>query len=37
LRAWVETATYEDPLYQLLRDGKIKEFNQRKSQGDTAS
>jgi uncharacterized protein YjbI with pentapeptide repeats len=27
--------TYEDPLYQLLRDGNIKEFNQRKSQGET--
>jgi uncharacterized protein YjbI with pentapeptide repeats len=27
--------TYEDPLYQLLRDGKIKEFNHRKSQGET--
>jgi len=26
--------TYEDSLYQLLRDGQIKEFNQRKSQGE---
>lgn len=25
--------TYEDPLYQLLRDGNIKEFNKQKSQG----
>jgi hypothetical protein len=25
--------SYKDPLYQLLRDGKIKDFNQRKSQG----
>ncbi len=25
----------EDPLYQLLRDGKIKDFNQRKPQGET--
>ena len=26
--------TYEDPLYQLLRDGNIKEFNRRKTQGE---
>ena len=26
--------TYENSLYQLLRDGKIKEFNQRKSLGE---
>lgn len=25
--------TYEDPLYLLLRDGNIKEFNKQKSQG----
>ena len=25
--------TYEDPLYQLLRDGNIKEFNKQKPQG----
>ena len=24
--------TFEDPFYQLLRDGKVKEFNQRKAQ-----
>lgn len=24
--------TFEDPLYQLLRDGKVKEFNHRKTQ-----
>jgi hypothetical protein len=27
--------SYEDPLYQLLRDGKTKDFNQCKSQGET--
>ena len=26
--------TYEDPLYQLLREGNVKEFNQRKAQGE---
>jgi len=26
--------TYEDPLYQLLRDGNIKEFNRRKARGE---
>ena len=26
--------TYEDPLYQLLREGNFKEFNQRKAQGE---
>jgi uncharacterized protein YjbI with pentapeptide repeats len=26
--------TYPDPLYQLLRDGDVKEFNQRKAQGE---
>ena len=26
--------TYEDTLYQLLRDGNIKEFNRRKAQGE---
>jgi uncharacterized protein YjbI with pentapeptide repeats len=25
---------YQDPLYQLLRDGNIKEFNRRKAQGE---
>jgi uncharacterized protein YjbI with pentapeptide repeats len=25
---------YNDPLYQLLRDGNIKEFNRRKAQGE---
>ena len=28
--------TYEDPLFQLLRDGNVKEFNRRKAQGETA-
>jgi uncharacterized protein YjbI with pentapeptide repeats len=28
--------TYEDPLYQLLRDGNVKEFNRRKAQGETS-
>ena len=27
--------TYEDPLYQLLRDGEVKEFNRRKAAGAT--
>lgn len=27
---------YKSPLYQLLRDGNIKEFNQRKAAGDTS-
>ena len=27
-------ATYEDPMYRLLRDGNIKEFNRRKAQGE---
>jgi uncharacterized protein YjbI with pentapeptide repeats len=26
--------TYEDPLYQLLRDGNIKEFNRQKARGE---
>jgi len=26
--------TYEDTLYQLLRDGNIKEFNRQKAQGE---
>lgn len=26
--------TYQDPLYQLLRDGNIQEFNRRKAQGE---
>ena len=26
--------TYEDPLYQLLREGNVKELNQRKAQGE---
>ena len=26
--------THPDPLYQLLRDGDIKEFNRRKAQGE---
>jgi uncharacterized protein YjbI with pentapeptide repeats len=25
---------YEDPLYQLLRDGNVKEFNRRKAAGE---
>jgi uncharacterized protein YjbI with pentapeptide repeats len=25
---------YDDPLYQLLRDGNVKEFNRRKAQGE---
>lgn len=25
--------TYEDPLYQLLRDGNVKAFNKQKPQG----
>ena len=25
---------YDDPLYQLLRDGNVKEFNQRKAGGE---
>jgi uncharacterized protein YjbI with pentapeptide repeats len=28
--------TYEDPLFQLLRDGNVKEFNRRKAEGETA-
>jgi uncharacterized protein YjbI with pentapeptide repeats len=28
--------TYEDPLFQLLRDGNVKEFNRRKAAGETA-
>jgi uncharacterized protein YjbI with pentapeptide repeats len=28
--------TYEDPLYQLLRDGEVKEFNRRKAAGATS-
>lgn len=27
--------SYEDPLFQLLRDGNVKEFNARKSQNPT--
>jgi uncharacterized protein YjbI with pentapeptide repeats len=27
--------TYEEPLFQLLRDGNVKEFNRRKAQGET--
>jgi uncharacterized protein YjbI with pentapeptide repeats len=27
---------HQDPLYQLLRDGDVKEFNRRRSQGETA-
>ena len=26
--------SYEDPLYQLLRDGRIEEFNRRKAAGE---
>jgi uncharacterized protein YjbI with pentapeptide repeats len=26
---------YDDPMYRLLRDGNIKEFNRRKSQGES--
>ncbi len=26
--------TYDEPLYQLLRDGNVKEFNRRKSAGE---
>ena len=28
--------TYENQLYQLLRDGNVKEFNRRKAAGDTS-
>lgn len=28
-------AIKDDPMYRLLRDGKIKEFNERKAKGDT--
>lgn len=29
--------TYDDPLFQLLRDGNVKEFNLRKGQGASVS
>jgi uncharacterized protein YjbI with pentapeptide repeats len=29
--------TFEDPLYQLLRDGNVKEFNRRRPTGESAS
>ena len=29
--------TYEDPLFQLLRDGNVKEFNRRKGQQESVS
>jgi uncharacterized protein YjbI with pentapeptide repeats len=29
----LKPSTYEDPLYRLLRDGNISEFNRRKAEG----
>lgn len=30
----LKPAVYEDAMYQLIRDGNIKEFNERKSKGE---
>ena len=37
-KSWaLKPLIYEDPLYQLLREGNVQEFNQRKTQGEKAT